>query len=84
MSHRTGSTVDNWGVDTKRSMWPTVRWPLLLLAFALAGIAIATVLDQTSAREYALVIGAPALTVLLPIALVWLAIAAVVHIRRRR
>jgi hypothetical protein len=45
---------------------------------------VALVLDQTSAREYALVIGAPALTVLLPIALVWLAIAAAVHLLRRR
>jgi hypothetical protein len=71
-------------VDTKRSMWPTIRWPLALLGVALAGIAVALVLDQTSAREYALVIGAPALTVLLPIALVWLAIAAAVHLLRRR
>jgi hypothetical protein len=71
-------------VDTKRSMWPTIRWPLALLGVALAGIALALVLDQTSAREYALVIGAPALTVVLPIALVWLAIAALVHLRRRR
>jgi len=41
------------------------------------------VLDRTAAREYALVIGAPSLTVLLPIALVWLIVAAVVQVTRR-
>ncbi len=63
--------------------WRSLRWPLLLLAIALLGIATAIVLDQTSAREYALVIGAPSLTVLLPISLVWLAAAAIVRVLRR-
>jgi hypothetical protein len=70
-------------VDRQRSLWQAVRWPLLLLAVALLGILTAVVLDQTTAREYALVIGAPSLTVLLPIALVWLVVAAIIHFARR-
>jgi hypothetical protein len=70
-------------VDPQRSLWQAVRWPLLLLAVALVGILTAVVLDQTTAREYALVIGAPSLTVLLPIALVWLIVAAIIHFVRR-
>jgi hypothetical protein len=70
-------------MDGQRSLWQAVRWPLLLLAVALVGILTAVVLDQTTAREYALVIGAPSLTVLLPIALVWLIVAAIIHFVRR-
>jgi hypothetical protein len=66
------------------SLWRTARWPVLLLAVAGVCIALATVLDQTFAREYALVIGAPALTLMLPIGLLWLTITVVIHAIRRR
>jgi hypothetical protein len=61
-----------------------VRWPLLLVGLAGAAILLAFVLDRTPAREYALTIGGPALTVVLPVALGWLAAAVVVHVLRRR
>jgi hypothetical protein len=61
-----------------------VRWPLLVLAIAALGIAVATVLDHTAAREWALTIGGPALIVLLPVGLLWLLVAVVGHVVRRR
>ena len=65
-------------------LWRAVRWPLLVLAIAGVGIGAATALDQTAAREWALTIGGPALTVLLPIGLVWLAVAVIRHLAKRR
>jgi hypothetical protein len=65
-------------------LWQVVRWPIAVLAVAVAGIVAATVLDQTSQRELALPIGAPALTILLPAGLIWLAAALVMHALRRR
>jgi hypothetical protein len=65
------------------SFWSAVRWPVLLLAVVVAGILLAFVLDRTSAREFALVIGAPLITILLPIGAVWLLIALVVYLIRR-
>jgi hypothetical protein len=41
------------------------------------------VLDRTASSEWALTIGGPALTVLLPVGLVWLAIAVIVYLVRR-
>jgi hypothetical protein len=57
------------------SLWRAVRWPLLVVAVAGLAIAVAAALDQTDAREWALTIGGPALVVLLPIGLIWLAVA---------
>jgi hypothetical protein len=71
-------------VETKPSLWRAIRWPMALLGVAVVGVATALLLDETSAREYALVIGAPSLTILLPAALIWLAAAAIIHIVRRR
>jgi hypothetical protein len=51
---------------------------------AVVGVGVAAVLDRTDAREWALTIGAPALTVLLPVGLVWLLVAVVVHLVRRQ
>jgi urea transporter len=65
-------------------LWRTVRWPVAVLAVAVLGIVVATVLDQTSQRELALPIGAPALTVLLPGGLIWLAVVLVLYAVRRR
>jgi hypothetical protein len=65
-------------------LWRAVRWPLLVLAVAGLAIAIAAALDRTDAREWALTIGGPALVVVLPIGLVWLAVAVVRYLLRRR
>jgi hypothetical protein len=65
------------------AFWRAVRWPLLVLAIAAVGIGVATVLDRTASSEWALTIGAPALTVLLPVGLVWLAVAVTVYLVRR-
>jgi hypothetical protein len=65
-------------------LWRTVRWPVVMIAVGVAGIVIATVLDQTPQRELALPIGAPALTILLPVGLVWLVVALVLHAVRQR
>jgi hypothetical protein len=67
----------------ERGLWRAVRWPVLVLAVAGVGIGIAAVLDRTASREWALTIGAPALTVLLPVGVVWLVVAAVVSVARR-
>ena len=65
-------------------LWRAVRWPLLVVAVAGLAIAVAAALDQTDAREWALTIGGPALVVLLPIGLIWLAVAVIRHLVRRR
>jgi hypothetical protein len=71
-------------VQSDRDLWRAVRWPLLVLAIAGLGIGVATALDRTAAREWALTIGGPALTVLLPVGLVWLAVAVIVYVVKRR
>jgi di/tricarboxylate transporter len=71
-------------MDAERSLWRAVRWPLLLLAIAGVGIGVATVLDRTGAREWALTIGGPALTILLPVGMVWLLVAVILFIVRRQ
>ena len=65
-------------------LWRAVRWPLLVLAVAGVAIAVAAVLDQTDAREWALTIGGPALVVLLPVGLLWLAVAVIRYVVVRR
>jgi hypothetical protein len=67
---------------SRRDLMRAVRWPLLVLAIAGLGIGVATVLDRTAAREWALPIGAPALTVLLPVGLIWLLVAVIRHAMR--
>jgi hypothetical protein len=59
---------------TTRTVWRAVRWPVVALVTTLVLLQIGLVLDTMppgSAREMALVIGGPALTVLLPLSLVW-------------
>jgi hypothetical protein len=68
----------------ERGLWRAVRWPLLVLAVAVAGVGVGAVLDRTDGREWALTIGGPALTVLLPVGLVWLLVAVVVYLVRRQ
>ena len=67
-----------------RTLWRSVRWPLLVIAVAVVAVLVAAVLDRTTAREWALTIGGPALTVLLPAGLVWLIVALVWYVVRRR
>jgi hypothetical protein len=68
---------------SQRSLWEAVRWPLLVLTVGAVGVVVAVVVDQTSAYEYALTVGAPSLWVL-GAGLVWLVGAVVVHVVRRR
>jgi hypothetical protein len=70
-------------VHSDRDLWRAVRWPLLVLAIAGVGIGVATALDRTTAREWGLTIGGPALTVLLPVGLVWLVVAVVRYVVKR-
>ena len=65
-------------------LWRAVRWPLLVLAVAGLAIVVAAALDRTEAREWALTAGGPALVVVLPIGLVWLAVAVIRYVVQRR
>jgi hypothetical protein len=71
-------------VRSDRGLWRAVRWPLLVLAIAGVGIGVATVLDRTAAREGALTIGGPALTVLLPVGLASLVVAVIRYVVKSR
>jgi hypothetical protein len=71
-------------MTSQPNLWRLIRWPILLLCVAGLGIGTATVLDRTAAREWALTIGAPSLTVLLPVSLLWLVAALVIYAVRRR
>lgn len=65
-------------------LWRAVRWPVLVLAVAAVAVIVASALDRTDAREWALTIGAPALTILLPLGALWLVLALVPHLVRSR
>jgi hypothetical protein len=67
----------------RSELWRSARWPLLVLGIAGLALGIATALDRTPAREWALTLGAPALLVL-PIGLVWLIVVIVAHVLQRR
>lgn len=62
------------------------RWPILAIVVAALAIGVAFLLDQGSptSRDYALVIGGPALVVLLPLAALWLLVVLVLQTRRVR
>jgi len=71
-------------VHSDRDLWRAIRWPLLVLAVAGVGIVVAAAVDRTVAREWALTIGGPALTVLLPVGLVWLVVAVIRYVVKSR
>ncbi len=66
-------------------LWRAVRLPAIAVIGAALLTAVAFLLDTGSprARDYALVIGTPALYVLLPLAVIWLLVAVALHVRRR-
>jgi hypothetical protein len=70
-------------VRSDRDLWRAVRWPLLVLAAAIVGMVVAAVLDRTAAREWALTVGGPSLTLLLPVGLVWLLVAVIRYFVRQ-
>lgn len=76
--------MDRW--TDGDGFWRAARWPVLAIVVAAAAIGVAFLLDQGSAtsRDYALVIGGPALVVLLPLAVLWLLVVLVLHARRAR
>lgn len=70
-----------------RLVWPSVRWPVVACCTALTLFLAATLLDTLppgAGRETALLLGGPAITVLLPVSILWLAAALLLHRRRRR
>ena len=74
------------GKPATRTVWRAVRWPVAALVSTLVLLQIGLVLDTLppgAAREMALVIGGPALTVLLPLSLLWF-IASLLHYRWQR
>ena len=71
-------------VHSDRDLWRAVRWPLLVLTISGMVIGVASALDRTAAREWALTIGGPALTVLLPVGLAWLVVAVIRYLVKGR
>ena len=61
------------GTDGLSSGEPAIHRPAKPTRLVVARVA--TVLDRSAAREWALTIGGPALTVLLPVGLAWLVVA---------
>jgi hypothetical protein len=64
----------------------SLRWPLIALGVVCALIAVAFGLDAgpPAGRDAALLIGAPAIWILLPLTGVWLVVAALRHLVRTR
>ncbi len=67
-------------------MTPVLRRPVVALAVALVVLVLALVLDQGSAgsRDAALIVGSLALYLLIPLSVIWLVVAVVLHLRARR
>jgi hypothetical protein len=78
------STRDGSGTRSARTLGQAVRWPVAAASLALALIVAGFVLDRFpgTGRDLALVIGGPALTMLLPLSVVWLIAAVALHHRR--
>ena len=70
-----------------RLLWRSVRGPVVACCTALALYLAAILLDRLppgAGRETALLLGGPAITVLLPVSILWLAAALLLHWRRCR
>jgi len=69
-----------------RTLGRAVRWPVAATSLALALVLTGFILDRFpgTGRDFALVIGGPALTVLLPLSVIWLVAAVLLHYRRDR
>jgi hypothetical protein len=67
------------------ALWRSLRWPVTALVVVGLLLMLAFALDTGSegARDAALLIGAPTLYLLLPLAVLWLIVALVRHWRRR-
>ena len=67
-----------------RNLGQAVRWPVAATSLALVLVLAGFVLDRFpgTGRDLALVLGGPALTVLLPVSVIWLVAALVLHHRR--
>lgn len=74
------------GERPTRTLGQAVRWPVAATSLAVALVVASFILDRFpgTGRDYSLVIGGPALTVLLPLSVAWLVAALVLHYRRRR
>jgi hypothetical protein len=66
-----------------RSLWRAIRWPLVVLLVAMAGIVTAVILDEVYASEWSLTIGAPSIWVLV-VGAVWLVVAVVAYLVHKR
>lgn len=71
---------------TGTGWWQALRWPVSALVVIGLLLALAFALDTGSStnRDVALIIGAPVLIIAVPLALLWLVIAAVRQQRRSR
>lgn len=78
------STPGGSGERPARTLGQAVRWPVAAMCLALVLVLAGVILDRFpgTGRDFALVIGGPALTVLLPVSVIWLAAALVLHNRR--
>ncbi|HEX8508898.1 MAG TPA: hypothetical protein VF635_05310 [Propionibacteriaceae bacterium] len=64
----------------------SLRWPLAATFLALSLVLAGFILDASPGmgRDLALILGGPALTVLLPASVTWLIVASVMHYRRHK
>lgn len=70
-------------MKSEHPLWQAIRWPLLVLLVGVVGVATATILEEAFRSEWSLTIGAPSLW-LLATSSVWLLIAVVAYLVRRR
>jgi hypothetical protein len=78
------SSPGDIGRRPTRTLGQAIRWPVTAMSLALALVLAGFILDRFpgTGRDFALVIGGPALTILLPLSVIWLVAAVVLHHRR--